>query len=192
VIEELQEKVDEGAIDKVLQNYLHEHPWLLDPSWERATGSSEFEEAVRRELLNVDEHFTPEERQGRIDVRYIKTTDQHVVIDLRDANRKFSRGTLVEQLSKYRTAIKRVLKEFGRGGEAIEIVSVIGQDLEEWEDKTDKEETSEMLEAINARLMKYEELLSGAAESYERYMTEREEAQRIQRILDSIEAEDVF
>jgi hypothetical protein len=192
VIEELQSKIDEEALDDVLQNYIHEHPWLLDPSWERATGANETEREVRELFRKADRELDPEEREGRIEVKYLRTTGQHVIIDLRDANSQFSLGDLVSQLSRYRRVLKGVLDDIGRPEEDIEIVSVVGQDLEEWEEGSERTETEDILGSINARVLKYDELLDEAANSYERYMDEREEVDRIQKIVDSIDAGDVF
>ena len=192
VIEELQNKIEQEALDDVLQNYIHDHPWLLDPSWERATGADEIEREVRDLFRKADQELDPEKRKGRVEVKYLRTTGQHVIIDLRDANTRFSLGELVSQLSRYRRVLKGVLDDIGRSEEEIEIVSVIGRDLAEWEEGSDRNETEDMLSSINARVLKYSELLDEAASSYERYMKERQEAERIRNVVNSIEAGDVF
>jgi len=192
VIEELQAKVEEGALDEVLQEYLYDHPWLLDPAWERAASADDIEKKARSEFREVDKRLSPEARQGRVDIRYMKTTGQHIIIDLRDANRELSRADLISQLSRYRKALQRVLNEIGRGDEPIEIVSIVGQELEEWETENDVKETDEMLEAINARVLLYDDLLQDAIAAYRRYMEEREEADRIRQLIESIETEEVF
>ena len=39
VIRALQEKVDRNAKERVIQEYIFDHLWLLDPSWERTESS---------------------------------------------------------------------------------------------------------------------------------------------------------
>src|ERR1700730_10619222 len=47
VIKILQEKVDQNAREKAIQQYLFDHLWLLDPSWERAEGTQVLETRVQ-------------------------------------------------------------------------------------------------------------------------------------------------
>jgi len=41
--------IDDDAKEKVLQQYLFDHLWLLDPSWERAAGSELMEKRLTEE-----------------------------------------------------------------------------------------------------------------------------------------------
>ena len=47
-IREFQGLVDTNVIEKVLQEYLFDHLWLLDAAWERATGSELIESRCER------------------------------------------------------------------------------------------------------------------------------------------------
>ena len=37
VINSLAKKINSNCLEKIIQKYIYEHLWLLDPSWERAT-----------------------------------------------------------------------------------------------------------------------------------------------------------
>lgn len=87
VIKALKEKVEENALEKVVQEHLFKHLWLLDPSWERATGAAYMEERVKTEFDKIDAKLTEEEKSGRIDLKYTTTSGKHVVVELKRANR---------------------------------------------------------------------------------------------------------
>ena len=46
VIRALQEKVDDNARERIIQTYIFDHLWLLDPSWERVEASEFMEKRV--------------------------------------------------------------------------------------------------------------------------------------------------
>lgn len=68
-ISEFQSLVDEDAKEKVLQKYLFDHLWLLDPGWERATDSTIMESRLIEEGIFTDD-MTKKEELGRVDIAY--------------------------------------------------------------------------------------------------------------------------
>ena len=52
-IQDFQKLVDDNEKEKMLQKYLFDHLWLLDPSWERATGSEVMETRLMEEGVLV-------------------------------------------------------------------------------------------------------------------------------------------
>ena len=47
VIQKLRDAVDEDVKERVLQDYVFERLWLLDPAWERATQYEDKETAAK-------------------------------------------------------------------------------------------------------------------------------------------------
>ena len=67
----------------MIQNYLAENLWLLDPSWERAADAIHVEERVTTAFQEISEELSEKERNGRIDIRYKKMYGHHVIIELK-------------------------------------------------------------------------------------------------------------
>ncbi len=64
VIHTLHSKIHENAREKVIQQYLFDHLWLLDPSWERAQGSEVMEMQVDKLFEDVDAGLNEDEKKG--------------------------------------------------------------------------------------------------------------------------------
>ncbi|MDO2296272.1 ATP-binding protein, partial [Escherichia coli] len=54
VIEKFQKITDENQLERAVQMYLYDHLWLLDPSWERVTGTSVMEQTLTKELKQIN------------------------------------------------------------------------------------------------------------------------------------------
>ena len=50
VISTLQNKIEDNAVEKVIQEFLYDHLWLLDPTWDRATEATYMEQPVKNEF----------------------------------------------------------------------------------------------------------------------------------------------
>ena len=86
VIQTLQKKVGQNAKEKVIQSYIFDHLWLLDPSWERAEESEPMMEmSVGKMFKDIKATLSKEERRGRVDIKYKKTSGKHVIIELKAA-----------------------------------------------------------------------------------------------------------
>src|ERR1700737_1799711 len=48
--------------ERVLQQHIFDHLWLLDPSWERASSNFRIEQAVTTEFNDIDAHLNTEEK----------------------------------------------------------------------------------------------------------------------------------
>ena len=84
VIESFKSHVDDNALEKVLQQLLFDHLWLLDPSWDRATMDPVMEQEVKKAVLG-DEEFDGEYMKeiGRVDIQYRRSGGKHVIIELK-------------------------------------------------------------------------------------------------------------
>ncbi len=192
VIHKLTGLVDENAKEKALQEHLYKHLWLLDPSWGRATHTAVMEKRIKTALNGVYDSLTEEQKAARLDLYYSTTGNRHVIIELKRANRKLQTTQLVEQISKYYSAAKRVLQDTNKGNEVLEIVCVVGERLKEWDDPSMGEEWSRnLIRAAHARIVSYDELIQNASQAYQDFTNSKQEAGRVYRLIQEISAQDV-
>lgn len=173
VIKTLQEKVDENALEKAIQKYLFDHLWLLDPSWERAEGTSIMETGVKKMFDSVDADLTAEERAGRLDIGYRKAAGEHVIIELKRPERVVGRSEMLDQAEKYLSGMLKLLESQGTPHEPVEIVFVLGAQPREWNNPDGKSRVREALKTTRARIVFYNELLANAEKSYRDYLDKR-------------------
>lgn len=193
VIRALQKAVEDNLLEKIIQQHLFDHLWLLDPSWERATGSEYRESTLKREFSNVfGDDLTDDESRGRIDIKYKQTGGKHVIVELKRSERILSSQELSEQVSKYRTALEKLLLEAGEPNAAIEIVCVIGKELSDGRDAKSRALAMERLKVDGARVIMYKELIDRAYKSYADYLAKSDEAGRLTRLLSAIDASTVI
>lgn len=177
--------VDENAKEKVLQEFLFKDLWLLDPSWERATGSEFMESRLKAEGVIVDD-LTEKERLGRVDIAYRTTAGKHVIVELKRAGRKMKLIELVEQGQKYVDALKKILMAQGDATTNMEVVFVVGKPLEEESDNPDR--VKKMMDSVSpgSRIVHYDGLIRGALESYDSYLKASEAADNIGKLAERL------
>lgn len=187
IIEALQEKVEGNDLEKIIQKHLFEHLWLLDPSWERTTGTEYMEQHVAKEFGKINAKLTADEKKGRLDIKYRSTSGKHVIIELKRADRKLSSYTLISQTSKYRNALRKILTQMNKPYEAIEVVCVVGQPLTDWDEAGGRKESADMLAEKDTRVVTYQELLDNSYKAYQTYLDKKKEAGRILKVIQTIE-----
>ncbi len=187
VIRTLQEKVDENSLERVIQEYLFDHLWLLDPSWERTEGTELMEQRVDGLFKDVDAGLTDEERGGRLDIRYRKTAGQHVIIELKRPERIITTWEIHRQIGKYRSGILKLLVARGTPNEPVEFVLLLGREPQEWTTPRDKEASLESLKPYGARIVFYEQLLKDAYSAYDDYMKRRRIVDRLGEVMRAID-----
>ena len=170
MIKTLQEKVDENALEKAIQQYLFDHLWLLDPSWERAEGTAVMEKRVTAMFAEVTAGLTDEEKRGRLDIAYRKAAGEHVIIELKRPERIVGRSEMLDQAEKYLSGMLRLLEAQGTPHEPIEIVFVLGANPREWSNPDGKNRVREALKTSRARVVFYDELLTNADQAYGDYL----------------------
>lgn len=190
VIETLHERIEDVAIERVIQEHLYKHLWLLDPSWERATETPLMEEKVTTAFGKIDAKLTEGEREGRFDIKYKKTSGKHIIIELKRADKLVSSPDLMKQVDRYRTALLKILDETGYSNEPVEVICILGRNPKDWTDPTREEEWKDSLAKLNIRVVLYQQLIEEAYRSYQSYLDKSHEAGRVYRLIQSIEAED--
>ena len=185
VIKALRQRVEDDALEKVIQRHLFEHLWLLDPSWERATGSEYMERKVSTEFKEVDRTFGDRDL-GRVDIKYRTSAGTHVIIELKRASVLTETADLLKQVDKYRVTLRRLLTNAGYEHPQIDTVCVVGRDLRDWEEPGGKQESVESLARKNIRVVTYSQLITKAEAAYRDFLDENRKAGRIVRLLSAI------
>jgi hypothetical protein len=190
IIDKLKVKVhDENALEKILQEYLFKYLWLLDPAWDRATETPYMEERVKTEFGDIDAKLTDDEKKGRIDIKYKKTSGKHIIVELKKASVKTSQSKLQGQVDKYIRALKKLLRETGDSNPQIEAVCVVGKELEGWEDPDNEKDDRNAMAAKNTSVVTYQQLIEDAYNSYKEYLEKMKEANTVQELIRKIEME---
>ncbi|AYQ57732.1 hypothetical protein MS2017_2077 [Bathymodiolus thermophilus thioautotrophic gill symbiont] len=186
VIQKLQTHIEGNALEKVVQEYIYEHLWLLDPSWERATEPPIMEKKITSEFSRVSDELSAEEKNGRVDIKYRKTSGKHIIIELKRSSVKPKAGNILEQVKKYKRALKKQLDEHNETGE-IEVICLVGNRLSGWEVLSEKESDEKSLMAHNITVITYQQLIKDAENSYKSYLDKGKDKGRIQQLLQSID-----
>lgn len=181
VIEKLSSHLDENVLEKLLQDHLYENLWLLDPGWERATERKK-EERIGRTFADIDRQLTEDERNGRMDIRYKRTGGVNVIVELKRASVVISAGQIMDQVTKYQTAVRKHLNEIG-SSEALEVVVVVGRDPRGWDDSTVRTQDVQALAQKGIRVVHYEKLLADAQAGYREYLDAQYELGRVHKLL---------
>ena len=191
VISKLTNLTDDNAKERAMQEHLYKHLWLLDPSWERATHTERMETRIYNALDGVYDSLNEEQKEARLDIYYSTTGNKHVIIELKRADRVLDTSDLHGQISKYYGSAKNVLRELGKINEPLEFVCVIGRRLRDWDDRPNGEDMSRRsLDALNARVIVYDELIQNALEAYQDYVDQKEEVGRVYSLITTISSED--
>lgn len=186
VIKHFRDLVTDDAKEKVIQSYLFNHLWLLDPSWERVDGTEYMETTVLHAMNSVDKKLTPEEKAGRLDLGYRMTAGKHLIIELKRSERIVNLGELTNQVMKYSDAMEKVLQDAGYGN-SFEIICVLGKPVDSKKDADHREKVKNCLKPWHARVVYYSELIENAYRAYQEYLKANEQTQPLIEIMNQLD-----
>lgn len=189
IIKKLSDHIEDDVLEKVIQRHIYNHLWLLDPSWDRATETSILEQPVMADFEQISDKLSDEEKRGRLDIRYKKTSGKHVIIELKRGSVRTSSFRLMEQVDKYIRALRKQLREANQDG-SVEAICLVGKELSDWEDAETRQESEKALDAKHIRVVTYQQLIHDAKASYQQYLKKKKDKGRIKKILDEIETFD--
>ena len=185
VISSFVDLVDADAKERLIQQHLFNHLWLLDTSWERASTNERIEQSVTREFEKIDAKLTDEERAGRIDIRYRTAAGKHIIIELKRYSVVVTTADLVGQIGKYRSAVQKCLEtQFPSEPTDIECIAVLGQTPTDLK----PEEVTRTLAGFNTRVVTYDGLIANAQRSYQDYLERHKEVSRLAELIERLEA----
>lgn len=170
--------------EKVIQEYIFDHLWLLHPSWERASTNKKMEEVISKEIKGLDAKLTKEEKKARIDIRYKTAANKNIIIELKRYSASVTIEKLVDQVSKYRRTLEKCLKvKFPEQSQLIEIICILGSAPKPEDDLA---KSIESLKIHGARYITYDDLIAQTLESYSDYIEKEKEISEIIQIIERI------
>ncbi|EHX83949.1 TPA: hypothetical protein ACHKTP_002192 [Escherichia coli] len=184
VIEKFQKITDENQLERAVQMYLYDHLWLLDPSWERVTGTSVMEQTLTKELKQIN----PDAASGaRIDIAFKTVSGKHVIIEMKRPKVHPDIMNLVAQGNKYVQATTQWFSNNPKncpGGNIphIEVIFLVGSGyLQE-----NQHFINMQLLSINGKILTYNDLIVQSKQAYAEYQDKKNDAARIMKIVEGI------
>jgi len=182
----LDDKVNNNEYENKIRDFIYEHLWLIDPSWERVIASQFKETAVHKMFdKEVKSVLDDEEAKGRLDLCYRNIGGDHIILELKrpDVGYKLNKYTLMAQGEKYRDALYKSLHHHDSNftnKERIKIVFLIGNRLE-----GEPKELEKIFDGINARVSTYGEMLEKARSSYADFIEKTKEADKTRDLIEA-------
>ncbi len=172
VIRTLKDKLEQNDKERVLQEYIFDHLWLLDPSWERTKGSEHAETLLKQFLKENSDALKDEEKYARIDIGYRTTAGKNVIVELKRASVSVPVDDLIKQIRKYRNGATTILEKTSYKDWPIDIICLVGKAPPEWNNAsgTGRKDVITSLKAVDARLVFYDDLLTKADKAYGDYL----------------------
>jgi len=121
--------------------------------------------------------------KGRVDIRYRTNAGEHIIVELKRAQRKLHLYEVVDQGGKYKTALHKCLVSTGIENPHISVVFVVGQSLHEEDDATAARDVVQTLRSLNTKVVHYEALIRGARDAYDEYLQRSAKADRLDKVL---------
>ena len=190
VIEKLEIMIDkEDELERVLQEYIFEHLWLLDPAWERATSESVLEHSIYNTIEDETGKESEEVLAGRVDIQYKNISGVHVIIELKRASRAVTAHDLQGQIKKYIRLTRKNLARIGKKDIQVEGICIIGKWPKEWDNVQDRKEDIASLKALGIRVVTYDELIHNALAAYSEFIEKQKEVGKLRKLLQDLEEE---
>lgn len=181
VIRRLREQVDEDAKEKVLQEYIFDHLWLLDPAWERATQYAEMERRIQEVVEDI-----PTGRDIRTDIRYRRVASAHVIVELKRPSVRLEKTEIEAQVKRYIHAVKAKLNQMNDLRHPVEAVCIVGELPRGWQDPAERKADEDSLRPHSIRVIAYEELISNAYSAYAKFIEATVPVSEIRELVERI------
>lgn len=187
VIKKMQDVVSDGSLEKVIQDHLSKNLWLLDPSWDRGTEAPIVEQAFKTQFDTINAGLSQEELDARLDIRYKKASNKHLIIELKKGDRVVKSQEITSQVYKYFSATKKIMATLEQP-EPFEIIVLLGNHLDGKNyDEDVYQATKEALKAYNCRIMYYDELLRNAQNLYSDFLEQNKNLSTLSDIINELE-----
>lgn len=187
VIQKMKDVVSDGSLEKVVQEHLSKNLWLLDPSWDRGTEAPIVEQAFKTQFDIIDAELTQEEKDARLDIRYKKASNKHLIIELKRGNRVVKTDELSAQVRKYYSATTKIMAT-QKMTEPFEIIVLLGQHLDGNNfNETVYEATKRSLSEYKCRIMYYDELLRNAEILYSDFLEKNKGLSNLSNLINELD-----
>jgi hypothetical protein len=168
------------TLEKVAQEYLANHLWLLDPTWDRVSGVATME-------LDLTEYLRkkfPDSVGARLDISYRKSTSRHVVVELKKPSiTSLDFFDLQKQVSKYRDAVSEyyATKEPNQPNPVTEVYVLIAKTPTGY-----SEAKKRSMAELGGKIITYESLINDSKKAYEEYLAAKAKVGTLQELLDRL------
>ena len=182
IIKRLRETVDEDAKERILQEYIFDHLFLLDPGWERATRYEDTEKRMEKVL-----------KKKRIDIQYTKyrrVAAAHVIVELKRRSVTVKKTDLESQVGGYISALREELSKGAKDNAAlpIEAVCVVGNLPQGWKDERQRSLDEQALALYRIRVVTYDELIENAFVAYGKFVEAAGSKGKLRELIEEIRA----
>ncbi len=185
VIEAFWNLVDNDALERLLQKYLFNHLWILDPAWERVNSDTFIESRLMREGVIVED-MTEKEKLARVDIAYRTSAGKHIIVELKRPSRKMDIMDILGQGRTYSDKLEKILRAQGEQSPNIEVVFVLGKRLEEEDTSPDRIKYSMYFISPGSRIVYYDTLIKNARDAYSEYLQKTEDVDKIEELVNQI------
>lgn len=183
VLRAFERLVDDDSKERVLQQYLFDHLWLLHPSWERATKDARIETRVGRLFENIDAQLDPEVLHGRIDIAFRTAAAKHIIVELKRFSVRVSVFELADQLNKYVSGVRALIEEaFPDESKDVEAIAVLGSPPT----GATLAQVRELLKDVGARYTTYDQLIADSLRDYAEYLDVQRQLSLVNRVLEEL------
>ncbi|MBI5168177.1 MAG: ATP-binding protein [Candidatus Eisenbacteria bacterium] len=177
VVQELEKLVDADAKERTIQKHIFEHLWLLEPSWTLQDQiNKRLEERVNTEFEGVS--LPKAQKEGRLDIRYRRAGGIHIIVELKRPGVKSDVYELLKQVSKYRDALKKCLREVEDNADPnIQCVCLVGKRPDIGPDER------RVLQAHGTEIYTYDEVIADSCNRFADYLKAQKKFSRVRNIL---------
>lgn len=181
VIGSLQKVTTDDEKERVIQKYVFEHLWLLDPAWERATAEAKMEASIQKVI--DDENARDRKATLRVDIKYRRVLGAHVLVELKRASVSASKAELEEQVKRYIRATKKELGERGKRSANIEAVCIVGKSPRGWDDPDVMDSDIQSLVPLGIKILTYKELIDNAHAAYSKFIKAQDKVGKLRELI---------
>lgn len=153
-----------ASLEKVAQEYLFKHLWLLDPTWDRVTSKAEMELTLTAYLKKTH----PDSTGARLDISYRASSGRHIVVELKKPTKTaLNYFDLYQQVTKYKDAVEAYYKlnEPNKPVPPLDIYLLVAQTPSGFDESKRKS-----LAEVNGRFITYSQLINDAKNAYQQYL----------------------
>ncbi len=181
VIEKFRNIVDDNVRERILEEFLFDNLWLLDPAWERATEYEHMEETLQAVADGL-----PDSSTVRLDIRY-RTGSGYVIIELKRALVQLSKSDIEGQLRKYKDALEHKLLNYtDDNNEKIESICLVGKLPTGWDNESTKNADIESLQAYSIRVLTYDQLIKNVLWVYSKFTERTKSVDELQDLIEKV------
>lgn len=180
VIQMLSDAVAEDQKESVLERYIFDHLWLLDPAWERATEYANMERRIQAVLPDRPDETV----YFRTDIRYRRVAGGHVILELKRASVRLGYLDIQSQLRGYMLAVEaEIKKDPSEAAFPLEGVCLVGELPRGWDDAVVRRDEEASLRSLRIRVLTYSQLINNAESAYRKFLAARAPTEKLSQLI---------